>query len=315
VSGAESQGVSSTRAAGLFVLLSFLWGTSFMAIKAGLEFMPPVLFAAFRYDLTAVGMVAYAAATTAYWRPRTRADWTTVAVSAALIIALYNAFLFVGQQGVTSGVAAILIGMNPVLATGFSRLLLPGERLGAVESAGLLLGFVGVGLVARPDPTNLLGADLLAPGFVLLAAVCVALGSVVVQRTDSDLPAEGTVAWSTALGAVVLHAISLGLPSESVADVTLSPGAVVTVGYLAVFASAIGYVIYFDLLDRLGAIEINLVSYTVPIFAALSGWLVLGESIDALAGVGFAVIFVGFLLVKRRALSRKLGVERLSGRR
>ena len=205
--------------------------------------------------------------------------------------------------------------MNPVLTAGFSRLLLPSERVGSVEPVGLLVGFLGVGLVAHPDPSNLLATDSIAPGFVLLAAVCVALGSVVVQRTDSDLPAEGTVAWSTALGAVVLHAISLGLPSESVADVTFSPGAVVTVGYLAVFASAIGYVIYFDLLDRLGAIEINLVSYTVPIFAALSGWLVLGESIDALAGVGFAVIFVGFLLVKRRALGRKLGVERLSGRR
>ncbi|WP_253738646.1 DMT family transporter [Halohasta salina] len=305
----------ASRNAGLFVLLSFLWGTSFMTIKAGLEFMPPVLFAAFRYDLTAVGMLGYAAATTGYWRPRTRADWSTVAVSAALIIALYNAFLFVGQQGVTSGVAAILIGMNPVLATGFSRLLLPSERLGVVESIGLLLGFLGVGLVARPDPANLLAADLLAPGFVLLAAVSVALGSVLVQRTDSDLPAEGTVAWSTALGAVALHAISFGLPSESLADVTLTPGAVVTVGYLAVFASAIGYVIYFALLDRLGAIEINLVSYTVPIFAALSGWLVLGESIDALAVVGFVVIFAGFALLKRRALGRKLGAEWLSDRR
>jgi len=148
-----------------------------------------------------------------------------------------------------------------------------------------------------------------------LAAVCVALGSVLVQRTDSDLPAEGTVAWSTVLGAVALHAISLGLPSESLADVTVTPGALLTVGYLAVFASAIGYVIYFDLLDRLGAVEINLVSYTVPIFAALSGWLVLGESVDALVVVGFVVIFAGFVLLKRQALGRKLGAEWLSDRR
>lgn len=298
--------MSTYRNGGLFLLLSFLWGTSFMAIKVGLEFMPPVLFAAFRYDLAAVGMLGYAAATTDYWRPRSRADWTVVAIGAILIIALYNAFLFVGQQGVTSGVAAMLIAMNPILATGFSRLLLPSGRLGAVESVGLCAGFLGVGLVARPTASALLAGDLVAPGVVLLAAVSVALGSVLVQRVDSGLPTEGIVAWSTAFGAVVLHTISIGLPSESLTDVVLTPGAIATVVYLAVFASAVGYVIYFQLLDQLGAIEINLVSYTVPVFAVLSGWLVLGESVDAYTGIGFAVIFVGFALLKQDSLRRRV---------
>lgn len=277
-----------------------------MAIKAGLEFMPPVLFAAFRYDLAAVGMLGYVAYATDYWRPRSRGDWIVVLIGSTLIIALYNAFLFIGQQGVTSGVAAILIAMNPILATGFSRLLLPSERLGAVESVGLLVGFLGVGLVARPTASTLIAADLVAPGFVLLAAVCVALGSVLVQRVDSELPTEGMVAWSTGLGAVLLHAISIGLPSESVTDVVVTTEAIVTVVYLAVFASAVGYVVYFDLLDRLGAIEINLVSYTVPVFAALSGWLVLNESVDVLSGVGFVVIFGGFVLLKREALRGRI---------
>jgi len=291
--------VSTTRDGGLFLLLSFLWGTSFMAIKLGLESLPPVLFAAVRYDVTAVLLFGYVAATTGEWRPRSRADWLTVLVGATLIIALYNAFLFIGQQGVTSGVAAILIAMNPILATGFSRVLLPQERLGGIETVGLLLGFLGVGLVARPESTGSIAADLVAPAFVLLAAACVALGSVLVQRVDSDIGTEGMVAWSTALGALLLHALSVGLPSESIADVTVTPASVAAVVYLAVFASAVGYVVYFDLLDRLGAIEINLVSYAVPVFAAISGWLVLDESLDVAAVAGFVVIFAGFLLLKQ----------------
>ena len=291
--------MSTTRDGGLFLLLSFLWGTSFMAIKLGLESLPPVLFAAVRYDVTAVLLFGYVAATTGEWRPRSRADWLTVLVGATLIIALYNAFLFIGQQGVTSGVAAILIAMNPILATGFSRVLLPQERLGGIETVGLLLGFLGVGLVARPESTGSIAADLVAPAFVLLAAACVALGSVLVQRVDSDIGTEGMVAWSTALGALLLHALSVGLPSESIADVTVTPASVAAVVYLAVFASAVGYVVYFDLLDRLGAIEINLVSYAVPVFAAISGWLVLDESLDVAAVAGFVVIFAGFLLLKQ----------------
>ena len=298
--------MSTIRDGGLFLLLSFLWGTSFMAIKLGVEFMPPVLFAAVRYDIAGVLMLGYVAATAGEWRPRSRADWLTVLVGATLIIALYNAFLFIGQQGVTSGVGAILIGMNPILATGFSRVLLPQEQFGGIETVGLLLGFLGVGLVAFPESTSSLAADLVAPAFVLSAAGCVAFGSVAIQRIDSDIGTEGMVAWSTAVGALLLHVMSAGRPAESVADVTVTPVAVVSVVYLAVFASAVGYVIYFELLDRLGAIEINLVSYSVPVFATLSGWLVLDESLDTAAVAGFVVIFVGFLLLKQGLIRDRL---------
>ena len=297
----------SSRNAGLFLLLSLFWGSSFMAIRVGLEYIPPVLFAAIRYDIAAAIMLAYAAYVTDDWRPRGRTDWVAIGVSGLLIIALYNAFLFVGQQAVTSGVAAILIALNPILATGFSRALLPDERLTVVGIVGLGLGLVGVGFVANPTATGFVGAELVYPGFVLAAAVCVALGSVLVQRVDSDISTEGMVAWSTAVGALLLHVLSAGLPTESPAAVVLTIEALLAVGYLAVFASAVGYFIYFDLLGRLGAIEINLVSYAVPVFAALSGWVVLGETLAASAVAGFLLIFVGFVVIKREAIRDELG--------
>lgn len=298
--------MSSYRNGSLFLLLSFLWGTAFMAIKLGLEFIPPVLFAAFRYDIAGIILLGYAASTTAYWRPRTRADLATVLVGATLIIAMYNAFLFVGEQGVTSGVAAILIAMNPILATGFSRLLLPDNRLVPPGAIGLLLGFEGVGLVVRPSASNLLTSDAVSQGVVLLAAVCVALGSVLVQRIDGGISTEGMVAWSNALGAVVLHVVSVGMPSESLSQARFTIEAVIAVLFLAVFASAVGYFIYFDLLDRLGAIEINLVSYAAPIFATLSGWVVLGESLEPLSLIGFIVIVVGFVLLMRESFELRV---------
>lgn len=298
--------MSAYRDSGLFVLLSAIWGTSFMAIKVGLEFMPPVLFAAFRYDITGVLMLVYAFLAVDYWLPKTRADYLTVLVETVLLIALYNAFLFIGETGVSSGVAAILVGMNPILTTGFSRVLLPGERLSPVGILGLVLGFLGVGLVVFPRDGVLAVSDLVFPGFVLLAAASVALGSVLVQRLDGDISSEGMVAWSTALGAAVLHAISIGIPSESLAAVEVTTEGLAALVYLAVFASAVGYVLYFRLLERLGAIEINFVSYAVPVFAAVSGWLVLDELLDVFSVLGFLVIFAGFAMLKRRILREEL---------
>lgn len=294
------------RNAGLFVLLAILWGTAFMAIKAGLAFIPPVVFAAIRYDIAAVIMLIYAASVTDYWQPRTRADWTAVGLNGILVIGAYNALLFVGQEGVTSAVAAILVAMNPILATAVSRVALPDERLTFVGTVGLVLGFVGVGVVAHPNPTDLLTADLVAQLLIVGAAASIALGSVLVQRVDDEMSGEGTTAWACLVGAVMLHVTVLGVPGQSLARAQWTVGAMLAVGYLGVLASAVGYFIYFDLLDRLGPIEINLISYVTPIPAALSGWLILGEVIDLLTMLGFMVIFGGFVLLKRNAVADEL---------
>lgn len=289
--------------AGLFLVLSVLWGTAFVAISAGLEHLPPVLFAGIRYDIAGIIVLGYAVFVTDGWWPRTFADWLTVAVGATLVIALYNALLFIGQQTVTSGVAAILVATSPILTTGFSRLFLSDERLSRIGVLGLTLGFVGVGLVVYPDPEHLLSADVVAAGFVLGASVSVGLGSVLVQRIDANLPAESMVAWSCVFGAILLHGLSGWLPTESLRDLSFTPGAIVSVVYLAVFASAIGYVIYFTMLERVGAIEINLVSYVVPVVATAFGWLVLSETIELTTVLGFVIITAGFALLKLEALT------------
>lgn len=94
--------------------------------------------------------------------------------------------------------------------------------------------------------------------------------------------------------------------AESLADVSIAVPGVAALVYLSVGASAIGFLIYFDLLSRLGPVEINLVSYVAPVFAALTGALFLGEVIDAITVVGFVIIFAGFVLLKRRAIANEL---------
>jgi drug/metabolite transporter (DMT)-like permease len=300
------------RNGGLFLLLSVLWGSSFVAIKAGLEYIPPVLFASLRYDVAGLLLLGYAALATDRWLPRSRSDWTEILVGSMLVIAAYNILLFVGEQGVTSGVAAILVATSPILTTGFSRLFLPDSRLGPLGLVGLCCGFLGVVLVAVPDTGTVTLDDLVAPGLVFLAAVSVALGSVLIERTDSDIDTEGGVAWSFTLGAVGMHATSAVLPTEAVGDLSLTVEAVVALAYLSILASVVGYVIYFRLLDRLGAVDINLVSYVAPVVAALVGWLLLGEQLDPLTVLGFGIIAAGFGLLKREALvERAASLRRL----
>jgi drug/metabolite transporter (DMT)-like permease len=302
---ARRHGVSRYRNLALFLLLAALWGSAFMAIKAGLAYLPPVLFAALRYDVAGVVMLGYAAWAVDRWRPRSRAEWRLVVVGGVLLIAAYHAFLFVGERETTSAVAAVIVSLSPALTTGFARGLLPDERLAPAGLAGLLLGLAGVAVMAQPDPANLLSPDVVGKGLVLLAAASFALGSVLTRRSTAELPIETMEAWSMLLGALVMHSLSLAL-GESLADAAFTAEAVGALAYLSLAASGLGFLVYFDLLDRLGPIQINLVSYVAPVFAAIAGYLWLGERVTAATVAGFLLVVAGFALVKREALGEEL---------
>jgi drug/metabolite transporter (DMT)-like permease len=296
----------------LFVILAVVWGSAFTAIKAGLEYFPPVLFAAFRYDAAGLLILAYAAFVTDRWLPRGRSEWLLVGVGGTLMIAGYHAFLFVGEQGTTSAAAAIVVSLSPILTTGFARAFLPDERLTTVGVLGLLIGFAGVVVLSDPDPNNLLEARTVSLFLIFLAAASFALGSVLTRRIDADLPIETMEAWSMVIGAVVMHAVSLAI-AEPIAEVRWTAEAILALGYLVVGASAVGFLIYFDLLDRLGPIEINLVSYAAPVAAALTGFLFLSETPTPNTAAGFGCILLGFLLLKRDAIRAEVSRRAATG--
>jgi drug/metabolite transporter (DMT)-like permease len=299
--------VSRLRNLSLFLVLAAVWGSAFVAIKAGLAYFPPVLFAAFRYDVAGVVMLAYAAYAVDDPVPRGRDAWLEVVSGAVFIIAAYHSFLFVGETdpAVTSAVAAVIVSLSPLLTTVFARAVLPAERLTAVGALGLAIGLVGAVVLANPDPANLTSGGTVAKLLVLLAAASFALGSVLSRASEADIAIETMEAWSMLLGAGLTHLVSVAL-GESVADAVWTTESLLALAYLSVVASGIGFLIYFHLLDRLGPIEINLVSYVAPVFAALVGWLVLDEGITATTVAGFLVICVGFALVKRDALREEL---------
>jgi probable blue pigment (indigoidine) exporter len=297
--------VSRYRTLGLFLAVSAVWGVAFVAIKAGLPHFPPVLFAAVRYDVAAVLMLAWAAYATDRPVPRGRREWLEAAgAGGALMIAGYHAFLFVGEQYTTSAAAAVVVGLSPVLTTAFARALLPDERLSVLGVVGLLVGLSGVVVLADPDPANLLAAQTRGPLLVFGAAAAFALGSVLARRSETALPVETMEAWAMATGAAMLHAVSLAVGEPLAFDPT--PVALAALAYLSVGASAAGFLAYFVLLERIGPVELNLLSYVTPLFAAAAGVLLLEEVVTVRTAVGFVVVVAGFALVKRRALRAEL---------
>jgi drug/metabolite transporter (DMT)-like permease len=156
-------------------------------------------------------------------------------------------------------------------------------------------------LVVQPDPTNLLGDETLGRLLIVGQVISVSLGGVIVQWAQPDIDRVPLTGWSMLLGAVVLHAVSLGSGELPGAE-TVVPTAVAAVLYLGVFSTAIAFYIYFYIIEVHGAFEVSLVTYLVPVVATLVGVFVLGETISLLTIVGFGLVAVGFVFLKRDAL-------------
>ena len=285
--------------AGLFCSLALFWGLSFPVITVGLEHIPPLLFAALRYDVAAVLLLGYAVVASGEWRPTGTNNFVAI-VGGGLFLVAGNGLLFIGQQTVPSGVAAILQALVPI-ATALWALALLGERLSVLGGIGVAIGFFGISLVVQPDPTNLLGDETLGRLLIVGQVVSVSLGGVIVQWAQPDIDRVPLTGWSMLLGAVVLHAVSLGSGELPGAE-TVVPTAVAAVLYLGVFSTAIAFYIYFYIIEVHGAFEVSLVTYLVPVVATLVGVFVLGETISLLTIVGFGLVAVGFVFLKRDAL-------------
>jgi drug/metabolite transporter (DMT)-like permease len=282
----------------LFALASLFFGGTFVAAKAGLEYFPPLLFVALRFDIAALIMVAYAAVrfSREALTPTTAGDVIGILATGGLVIGLANSLLFVGQQYATSAVGAIVFSLNPILTPVFAAVLLSSERLSARGAVGMGLGLVGVALVVSPDPAMLVGGDALGRAILFAGAASAALGAVLIRRVDATLSSSVRIAWGLPLAAALSHALSLAA-GESAASITWSAGAIAALAYVSVFAGVLAYLAYFALLDETGAIEANLVFYVVPVVSTLGGWAILGEQIAPLAVVGFLTIFAGFAVL------------------
>lgn len=297
--------MSRLRATAPFLLLATLWGLSFPAITVGLESLPPVLFAAFRYDVAAVLLLGAAAYQTPdrSWVPSARADVLAV-LAGGIFLVTGNAFLFMGQQTVPSGVAAIIQGLVPIATALWALFLLPEDWVTPAGAVGIAIGFLGVGLVIRPDPANLLQADLVGKLLICLQVASVSLGGVLVQRAKPTIERTALSGWAMGIGAVLLHVVSQGASESLIVPEGL---ALAAVAYLGVFATAVAFFLYFTLLAKYGALETSLVAYVVPVVATIASVVLLGEHITVVSLLGFGVIFIGFVLLKRQAIAELIG--------
>jgi len=286
----------------LLVVLSFLsiyviWGSTYLAIRYAVETIPPLYTAGFRH-LTAGTILMVWALAKGQWP-----TWPQIRASVAIGFFFFlvgHGSLHWAETVVPSGLAALLIAVEPIFVFVLSSAAAGQWRLNGLLLAGILMGLVGVGMLVRG--TTLAGAPRLTLGsiVILIGAFSWSVGIIYSRRSHlsgSPLLLSALSLLSGAVMLLVTATVAGEAKGFSVSRVTTKSW--LALAYLIVFGSVIAFTAYNWLLEHYSPTLVATHTYVNPVVAVLLGWAYAGEALTLRVGIAAALVVAAVVLVDR----------------
>lgn len=288
---------------GVIIAAAFvvLWSTGFLGGKLGLPYAEPMTFLSLRFGIVAALLAFWVWVSGARWL--TRDQVRDQAAIGALVHFVYLGGVFAGiAQGVEAGVAAMIVGLQPILTALVARQVL-GERLVSVQWMGMALGLAGVALVVTRKLEAGLG-DPLGVLFCFLSLTGIAFGSILQKTRSGDTPMRSGNAVQFASGALCCLAVALLFETMRI---DWTPDFIFALVWLIVVLSLGAVAILYWLIQRGAASEVASLFFLVPPCTAVFAYFLFGEVLGPLEIGGMAITAVGVLLVNRPDIVARRG--------
>lgn len=280
----------------LLLLLSVLWGSSFLFMKVAVQDLP-----VFTVVLGRIGIAALFLTGLLYLRgyrlPASLTAWGQLLLLGILRAALpITLFVWAGTQ-IDSGVSGILNSTTPLFTAIVAHFFTQDERLTGHRIAGVFLGMAGVIFLIGPSALQGLRQNVLGQ-LAVLGATCAYGFAGVYGRRFGDTPVLVTTAGFLLASTILILPIALILDQPWRLDYGLIP--VASVLALAIFNTAIAFMVWLTLNLRAGANNTSQVTFLIPFMALMLGWAVLGEQINWNALIGLLFILLGLAVAQKR---------------
>lgn len=294
-----TQKTLSGRAWGEMVLLSFIWGGSFLSIRIALDEVPVFTSVAHRVFWAALVLWIYILVKRLDI-PRCPRIWAAFLVMGLLNNVIPFSLMAWGQLHIESGLTSILNAATAILGVLVAAALFKDERLTPNRIIGVGLGFFGVATAIGLE--NLAQFDLRSAAqiAVLAGTLSYAFAGAWARKTLGALPPQ--VAAAGMLTASCLVMLPLAFMIDGAPNLQLSASAILAIAYYAIIATAFAYLLYYNILAAAGSGNLMLCTLLVAPVAIVLGVLVLGEELHPRAYLGFAVLGVGLLVLDGRIL-------------
>ena len=270
-----------------FALCTFIWGTTWLAIKIGYEGLDPLWGACLRFLLAGIVMLPFLAWGGVGW-PRGRRQLGVVVAVGLLLFGLDYGLIYWGEQYLPSGLTAVLFGTLPLFVALGAPLVVPAERASLRHILGAVIGLAGLILIFRDEIA--VGGRMDAMVAIVVSAAAAASASLIVRRWGRDMSPAKLNAPAMLVGALALAAASL-LAGET-PNVPATTNAWWSLAYLSLFGSVVGFLLYWGLLRQWAATRVSLIIVLTPVVAVLAG-LAIGERLSMWQWVGSATVLAG----------------------
>lgn len=282
--------------------VSIFWGTTYLAIRIGVEVLPPALFAGIRF-FTA-GLVFIPILLMKGYSLPSKKDLIPISITGILLLTVANGTVVWAEQWVPSSLAALIIASIPFFMVGMESLMPNGEKLSLKKVLGILIGFSGIFLLLWPDLKGSIDSAYLKGILGLVIAIIAwASGSIYSKYRDIQTSPFMSAAFQMLIAGGILT--SIGAAKGEFSQFTFDPKGMAALVYLMIFGSLIGYSAYIYALAKLPAATVSTYAYINPVIAVILGWLVLSERLDWIVMLATVVILLGVLLVKTGASKPK----------
>lgn len=273
-----------------------IWGTTYLAIRIGVEDLPPMLFAGFRW-ITA-GPLFLGILLLKHYRLPSMNELFPLAIIGLSLLGIANGLVVVAEQWVPSGLTALFISTLPFWVVSiefFSPLKL---KLNMKIIGGIFLGLIGVALIFANDVSSLLNTDYLI-GILCLVGANISWAAGSVYSKNNKLKTHPLMAAAVQMIIAGISQIILGALLGEFNEFVFTNESLFAMIYLILFGAIIGYGSYIYAIAHLPVSFVTTYAYINPVIALFLGWLILDEILDAIIFISAAVILFGVWLVKK----------------
>ena len=280
-----------------FAIIYFVWGSTFLAIRVGVHEVPPFLLAAMRFLIA--GLVLFGWMMAQGERSPNVRQWTSASLLAILIFVCDYGLLFWAEQRVPSGIAAVMLATIPVFMALSEILFLRTQKLTPRLALALLVGIAGVGvLVSRSLSLGGAPIDTKGAAALIFASMSWSIASALTRK----LPLPTSKVLSS--GAQMLAGgVLLGLTSAALGEfrnfhpATVSRGAWLSLLYLIVAGSIIGFTAYVWLLHHESPTKVGTYAYVNPVVAVIIGYFFGGEPLGLRTLLGTLFVLISVVVI------------------
>jgi len=276
-----------------YVAVCTIWGSTWLVIKVGLEYIPPLISAGLRFLVAAAilwGIIKFRGITIPM---HAQARWFYLGVTLASF-SIPFALVYWGEGRISSGLTAILFAVYPFCVAIFSALMLKSEKLTVPKIAGIILGFLGIVVIFGNDVSFGNNIDsLLGMGAVVLSAVLQGFSAIIIKKYGHDI-SPFVVSFVPMLVSAFLLLVS-GVVLEDMMSIQFNSVSIFSIIFLALFGSVTTFVSYFWLIKRVEVVYLSLTSFITPIIATVLGIIILHEQVSSQLFAGAALVLVGIM--------------------